>query len=153
METIKHMTRSSALFASLLVATSVHAGITQLATSAAFRSLVGRNIAEYPVRPRRLGRAWTWPYLPDWAGGDQAAIIRSGTRSFNGIAYNPAVNYTPPRYFDADGTPDTTTYPSQTTWTTVKNDGYGVQDDGTATWSATPITSPLSPANTVPIRA
>lgn len=39
--------------------------------------------------------------------------------SFNGVTYNPG--YTPPKYFDAAGNLDTTTYPAQTSpWTTVK---------------------------------
>jgi hypothetical protein len=134
MEAIKHMTRSSALVALLLVATSVHAGITSLATSPI------SGASSVAISPNILfvlddSASMDWPYLPDWAGDKDGApllpLYQKRNPRFNGIAYNPAVNYTPPRYFNADGTPDTTTYPSQTTWTTVKNDGYGVQDDGT----------------------
>ena len=72
-----------------------------------------------------------WDYLPDWAGL-AAGLHQAKNAGFNGLAYNPAVTYLPPKYFDASGAPDTTTYPSQTSantsaWTSVKDDGYGVQ--------------------------
>ncbi|NMQ27460.1 hypothetical protein E4Q23_06630 [Candidatus Accumulibacter phosphatis] len=131
METIKHMTRSSALFAliaSLLVATSVHAAPTQLAAS----PLSGAS--SVAIEPNILfvlddSGSMDWDYLPDWAGLS-SQLNQTHNPRFNGIAYNPAVTYSPPRYFQADGTADTTTYPSQTTWTAVKDDGYGVQSAG-----------------------
>lgn len=69
--------------------------------------------------------------------------------AFNGIAYNPAVRYQPPTKYNANGTLDTTTYPSMTgvstatggdgtatasspNWKAVKIDGYGVQWSGTS---------------------
>jgi len=57
--------------------------------------------------------------------------------AFNGVAYNPATLYLPPVNFNADGTPNTATYPSMTSantaaWTAVKNDGYGVQSTNTS---------------------
>jgi Tfp pilus tip-associated adhesin PilY1 len=88
-----------------------------------------------------------WDYLPDWAGGiDQAdgntvrrwspAPHQSRNASFNGVAYNPAVTYQPPSYFDGNGGEDKTTYPSQTkantdNWSKVKIDGYGIQSGET----------------------
>lgn len=45
---------------------------------------------------------------------------------FNGVYYDPAVSYYPP--FNADGL---TRQPSQTTWTQVKNDAYGIQNTKT----------------------
>jgi len=76
-------------------------------------------------------------YLPDWAGVANLPLAKSKNASFNGIAYNPAVSYTPPKYFNTDGSANTTTYLSQTSgnttaWTTVKNDGYGVQSTTTS---------------------
>jgi type IV pilus assembly protein PilY1 len=134
METIKHMTRSSALFASLLVATGVHAGITQLATL----PLSGASSVE--ILPNILfviddSQSMDLTFLPDWAGLTKQ-LHKRNNRSFNGIAYNPAVSYTPPKYFDDDGAPDASTYPSQTRdvtsgWTVVKDDGYGVQSTDT----------------------
>lgn len=69
--------------------------------------------------------------------------------AFNGIAYNPAVRYQPPIKYNANGTLDTTTYPSMTgvstatggdgtatasspNWKAVKIDGYGIQSAGTS---------------------
>ncbi|MDR2786876.1 MAG: hypothetical protein LBD06_00695, partial [Candidatus Accumulibacter sp.] len=85
-----------------------------------------------------------WTYLPDWAG---EIIYNPGTSSekkwrpssyqsynanFNGVAYNPAVRYLPPSYFDAQDHLDAVAYPSQTSaattgWTQVPLDGYGIQ--------------------------
>ena len=89
-------------------------------------------------------------FLPDWAG----PYIVAGTTmtppslffnsSYNGLAYNPALVYRPPTMYKADGSPDTTTYPSMNgkssaaggdasatpaapNWHQLKNDGYGIQ--------------------------
>lgn len=76
-----------------------------------------------------------WNYLPDWAddtdpssGGlrytNVPALFRNS--GFNGVAYNPAITYTPPVLYNADGTLNTTTYPNiGSPWTSVKNDAYG----------------------------
>ena len=82
-----------------------------------------------------------WDYMPDWAKTDTEYLYQNS--GWNTIAYNPAITYVPPVKYKADGTLDTTTYPSQTAantnnWTTVKSDGYGVQTSllcpgGTAT--------------------
>lgn len=86
-----------------------------------------------------------WSYLPDWADDTDpfswtryTSIPRLNRNSgFNGVAYNPAITYSPPVVYGADGSLDTTTYPSQTSantaaWTTVRNDGYGVQSATTS---------------------
>ena len=77
-----------------------------------------------------------WGYMPDWAN-DSLCKNSSGTYSssctdeppyrskdFNAIYYNPEVTYQPA--VNADGT----SKGSQTTWTSVKNDAYGVQSTG-----------------------
>jgi type IV pilus assembly protein PilY1 len=69
-------------------------------------------------------------FLPDWAQYSFPYLFKNA--SFNGVAYNPATNYTQPAFYSSTGAADTTTYPSQTSantsgWTQVKNDGYGVQ--------------------------
>lgn len=87
-----------------------------------------------------------WDYLPDWAN-DNHPVTGTGYNSmaelfknngFNGVAYNPAVTYKPPVHYNADGTLNTTTYPSQTgataatgadttakpNWKAVKNNAY-----------------------------
>lgn len=73
--------------------------------------------------------------LPDWASSSVASQFRNA--AFNGMMYNPAINYVPPVYYNADGTLNTTKYPSQTAaqttnWTAVKNDAYGIQNTGTS---------------------
>ncbi|MDZ4297165.1 MAG: hypothetical protein U1A04_02420, partial [Moraxellaceae bacterium] len=75
-------------------------------------------------------------YLPDWAND---AICKGTTGSynsncsnqppyrssdFNAIYYNPAIRYTPA--MNADGSSKA----SQTSWTSVKNDAYNIQDTG-----------------------
>jgi type IV pilus assembly protein PilY1 len=81
-----------------------------------------------------------WDYLPDWANDNHPV---SGTNytsmpelfrnnGFNGVAYNPAITYTPPVLYNADGTLNTTTYPNiASPWTAVENDAYGIQSTGT----------------------
>lgn len=69
-------------------------------------------------------------FMPDWASSTTDYLFRNS--DYNSIAYNPALTYTPPVKFKADGTVDATAYPSQTAantagWTNVKFDGYGVQ--------------------------
>ncbi|MDD2894254.1 MAG: hypothetical protein PHF20_10040, partial [Halothiobacillaceae bacterium] len=83
-----------------------------------------------------------WDYLPDWAndrdptssGYPSSDVNYSSVpalhrnNSFNGVAYNPAITYTPPVLFNADGTLNTTTYPNIVApWTAVKDDAFGVQ--------------------------
>ncbi|HEV7928587.1 MAG TPA: hypothetical protein VGP12_00485, partial [Nitrosospira sp.] len=74
-----------------------------------------------------------WNYLPDWANDSickntdgnytKACADQPLFRSpdFNGIYYNPAIRYE--SAVDANGT----SKGSQTTWTSVKNDAYGIQ--------------------------
>jgi type IV pilus assembly protein PilY1 len=109
-----------------------------------------------------------WDYLPDWANDRPANYqsVSSGNfgdtwsngsphvpnlpqylyfnANFNGVAYNPAVTYSPPVMFKSDGTKDTAAYPSMTgtsaatgrdtavtanpNWGKVLNDGYKIQD-------------------------
>jgi len=87
-----------------------------------------------------------WNYLPDWANDQDPtsglypssgknytsvpALFRNA--GFNGIAYNPAITYTPPVLYNADGTLNTTTYPNiGAPWTAVKIDAYGKISTGT----------------------
>ncbi len=96
-----------------------------------------------------------WNYLPDWAN-DSHPVSGSNYSSmpelfrnsgFNGLAYNPAITYTPPVLYNADGSLNTTTYPNQTgtstatganttvatpNWRIVKDDAYGVQSSSTS---------------------
>lgn len=82
-----------------------------------------------------------WNYLPDWANDSHpdtgtgytsmAELFRNN--GFNGVAYNPAITYSPPVFYNADGSLNTTTYPNiLSPWTSVKNDAYGVQSTATS---------------------
>lgn len=93
-----------------------------------------------------------WDYLPDWVndsisnvGSSEKAKLEKNA-AFNGVYYNPAIRYDPPVLYNADGTLNTTTYPTQIgtstatgantsystpNWRKVKRDGYGVQSTST----------------------
>ena len=86
-----------------------------------------------------------WNFMPDWASGAATELARNSR--YNGVAYDPAVTYLKPIRYAADGTLDTTTYPSQAgtsaatgantgatmpNWQVVKNDAYGVQSASTS---------------------
>ncbi|MCR4331852.1 MAG: hypothetical protein NUV34_03985, partial [Sulfuricaulis sp.] len=87
----------------------------------------------------------SWDYLPDWASDKNPLTSTNYTsipelfrnNGFNGVAYNPAITYTPPVLYKADGTLDTTTYPDiPSPWTAVKYDAYGIQS-----YNKVPVTS------------
>lgn len=85
-----------------------------------------------------------WDYMPDWA--DSSNVSQFKNSSYNTLAYNPAIRYVPPAFFDAGGL-NTTSYPSQTgmatatgadtttkpNWKKVKNNAYS----GTSTTNLT----------------
>ncbi len=67
-----------------------------------------------------------YDYLPDWAVSSD--LTRYYNSDYNSIYYNPAITYSLPVAYNSDGTRDTTSYPSRgSPWTSVKNDGYGIQ--------------------------
>ena len=111
------------------VGAGAHAATTDLASA----PLVTSSASS--VRPNLMfvlddSGSMGWDYLPDWANTSNQTLDRNN--AYNGVAYNPSVTYTPPIFYDAGGAIDTTTYESQTSansaaWTSVKNDGYGVQ--------------------------
>ncbi len=113
----------------LSFAAAAHAGTTDLASSPLVTS------SSSSVRPNIMfvlddSGSMGWTYLPDWANTSTQALFRNN--GYNGVAYNPAVTYNPPVFYNADGTVDTSTYPSMTSantsaWTVVPNDGYGIQ--------------------------
>jgi type IV pilus assembly protein PilY1 len=126
MQTSKLATQSLSLLALLLLAVGAPAGTTQLANS----PISGASSVE--ISPNVMfvlddSGSMAWDFLPDWAESTDRS--RSRNAGFNGVAYNPAFTYTPPKYFTIDGLADTTTYPSQTSantsaWTAVKDNGY-----------------------------
>jgi type IV pilus assembly protein PilY1 len=92
--------------------------------------------------------AWYINYNSSYLPGNYNSNVDNGmppymryNSAFNGVAYNPAVRYLPPVKYNADGSLNTTTYPSMTGtsaatggvgWVAVKNDGFGVQSTGTS---------------------
>lgn len=135
-QTLNHIARS-ALSVFALLAMGVQAAPTQLSNA----PLSGASSVE--ILPNLMfvlddSLSMSWDYLPDWAGGKNntnplrtipIALWQSRNSSFNGIAYNPALTYLPPVYFNSDASVNTTTYPSQTAantsnWTAVKRNPY-----------------------------
>lgn len=114
------------------VGASAHAGTTDLASVPLVTSSTSA------VRPNLMfvlddSGSMGWDFLPDWANVSDQTLFRNNV--FNGVAYNPSVVYNPPLAYNADGSIDTTTYPSMTSanttaWTSVPDDGYGVQFSG-----------------------
>ncbi|MDR0578805.1 MAG: hypothetical protein LBI87_15060 [Candidatus Accumulibacter sp.] len=142
----------ASLLASLLAAPLIaSAAVTDLSDA----PLSGASSAQ--IKPNIVfimddSTSMEWDYLPDWAAKidhsyeqnknqGQGDVIYSlhyqrYNPSFNGIAYDPAVTYFPPNYFDLNGIADTAKYPSQTSaasnnWKQVPVDGYGVQSQDT----------------------
>ena len=82
----------------------------------------------------------SWDYLPDWANDTDPftgtsyineSALHKNTR-FNGVAYNPAITYLKPVFYNSDGSLNTTTYPNfGSPWTAVKRDGYGIESTST----------------------
>lgn len=142
-----HLTRGHLL--SLALATSLALPMNSFASSVALATAPLANATTSSVKPNLLfilddSGSMDWDYLPDWASGATANLQKNA--NYNGVAYNPALNYLPPVLFNADGTLNTTTYPSQTgltaatgadstakpNWKAVKNDGYGIQSTSTS---------------------
>ncbi|MDD2893418.1 MAG: PilC/PilY family type IV pilus protein [Halothiobacillaceae bacterium] len=133
------------LIASLMQPQLTYAGSVALATAplaTSTTSTVKPNVMFILDDSGSMG----WNYLPDWANDKDptSGLYPSSAKNytnvpalfmnanFNGIAYNPAITYTPPVLYNADGTLNTTTYPSiGSPWTSVKDDAYGVQTTST----------------------
>ncbi|GAO37782.1 type IV fimbrial biogenesis protein PilY1 [Sulfuricella sp. T08] len=84
-----------------------------------------------------------WDYMPDYINDSNPAYCRDSTstprqcaagdppyyaNAFNGVYYNPTIQYSPP--LNADGT-SKTSYNTAALWAAVKIDGYNVQSTGT----------------------
>jgi len=147
-----------------VAATSVHGATTSLATAPLVTS------SSTSVKPNILfvlddSGSMDWDFMPDWACASQSRRNSSCSNTgedpsstryeymfknadYNGVYYNPANVYAPPIYYDADGTLNTTTYPSMTgiststggdssatssarNWKAVMDDAYGVQSAST----------------------
>ena len=123
---LKHIGRALLVF---FVGANAHAGITDLASAPLVTS------SSSAVKPNLMmllddSGSMDWNYLPDWANSSDNTIFKNN--KYNGVAYSAAVTYSPPVYFNSDGTVNTTTYPSMTsantsTWSQVPDDGYRKQ--------------------------
>lgn len=149
---VAHLPQRKALFLALLAATT-QAGVTDL-SSVPLSTYTATSSVD--VKPNILlvlddSGSMSWDYMPDWANDsidnyDSRPEYLTKNSAYNGIAYNPAITYSPPVAFNADGTKNTTLYPSMTgagtssgadsttkpNWKAVPNDGYGVQSTSTS---------------------
>jgi Tfp pilus tip-associated adhesin PilY1 len=129
--------RLTAIAPSLVALIALAAGVQAAPTQLAEAPLSGASTVQiFPNILFVLDDSFSMSYtaLPDWAvGGD----YQTQNPGFNGIAYNPAVTYSPPVYYNADGSANLATYPSQTSaatngWQAVPEDGYGIQSRTTS---------------------
>lgn len=121
---------SLALCVGLSAAHTGHAGLvnlTQVPLTTATPTVVLPNI----MFTLDDSGSMDWDFMPDWVGdvysrASQPDLYRNS--AWNVIYYDPAVTYAPPVHFNADGSLNTTTYPSQgSPWTSVKYDAFGVR--------------------------
>lgn len=66
----------------------------------------------------------TWDFLPDWANTTTDALARNA--GYNGIYYDPGINYLPPLKYDGSSYPSMTSA-NTSSWSQVPYDGFGVQ--------------------------
>ncbi|MBE0621347.1 MAG: hypothetical protein IH605_12195 [Burkholderiales bacterium] len=153
----RHLERSTIIsrrLLSLALAASLALPLDALAASVALATSPLATSSTSTVKPNVMfiiddSGSMDWDYLPDWANDRNPLTDTYYTSTpelfrnsgFNGVAYNPAITYTRPVLYNADGTLNTSTYPSQTgqdsatgadsttkpNWKYVKNDAYGVQ--------------------------
>jgi type IV pilus assembly protein PilY1 len=159
MNMLSYLNRSSIPAAALALTMSAHAGLMELSNLPLSTYYAPSSV---DVKPNILfvlddSGSMDWDAMPDQATwfDDYNWEYRPGNYAnvdnymppymrynsgFNGVAYNPAIRYLPPVKYNADGSLDTTTYPSMTSantagWTAVKRDGYGVQSTDTSNLS------------------
>jgi type IV pilus assembly protein PilY1 len=127
-----------------LASASVHGAVTSISQAPLVTSAASAVLPNLMFVLDDSG-SMDWDYLPNWANVSDTTRFRNAR--FNGAAYDPSVTYTKPVIYAADGSLDTTTYPSQTggststgansastypNWQRVKNDAYGVQSTSTS---------------------
>lgn len=137
------------LFLAWFISGSVYAAVTDI-SSVPLNTFTATSSTD--VKPNVMfilddSGSMDWDYMPDWANDNSPPEYYYRNSSFNGVAYNPALRYTPPVTFNSDGTINTTLYPSMTgisvstggdgsatagspNWKAVPNDGFGVQSTG-----------------------
>ena len=164
----RHSPSASCLLLALALCGSAHAALTDIST-------VPLNTYSAPtstdVKPNVLfilddSGSMDWDFMPDWAcaptystrvtscnsAGQDPSSARSEylfrNSSYNGVYYNPAINYKPPVAVSSNtGITNTTTYPSMTgmstatgadssskpNWKAVRDDAYLVQSTASNT--------------------
>ena len=113
---------------------SVHAATTDLASAPLVTSAASSVLPNIMFMLDDSG-SMNWNYLPDWATTSNSTLHQNN--KYNGVAYSASVVYSPPVYYNADGSLNTTTYPQMTAantanFTSVPNDGYGVQSSSSS---------------------
>ncbi|MBI5005675.1 MAG: hypothetical protein HZB95_00985 [Nitrosomonadales bacterium] len=132
----------------LMLAAGLALPLTSLAASISLATTPLATSTTSTVKPNVMfilddSTSMEWDYMPDWADDNHPVsatatsyknfpeLFRNG--GFNAVAYNPAITYTPPVLYNADGTLNTTTYPNiGSPWTSVKDDAYGIQSTATS---------------------
>ncbi|BCM26145.1 pilus assembly protein [Methyloradius palustris] len=120
----------------VLLSGTSNADVTKLATQPITTQYTSQQVLPNIMFVLDDSFSMSWAYLPDWANVLIPHLFSNS--AFNGVAYNPAINYTPPTMYDEGGNVDKTTYPSQNAintatftatpaWTKVPKDRYGVQ--------------------------
>ncbi|MDP2783002.1 MAG: PilC/PilY family type IV pilus protein [Sulfurimicrobium sp.] len=117
-----------ALCAGLALPSAAHAALVNLATAPLANSTTTTVLPNIMFTLDDSG-SMTWDFMPDWvysySRASQPNLYRNS--AWNVTYYNPAITYTPPVHFNADGTLNTATYPSKASgWNSVKYDAYGV---------------------------
>ncbi|MBU1689583.1 MAG: hypothetical protein KJ958_05005 [Gammaproteobacteria bacterium] len=143
---LKNLSTARYQLLSIALAASLALPLPSLAASVVLATSPLASATTSTVKPNVMfilddSGSMDWNYLPDWASDTNPlnGIAYTSTASlfrnngFNGVAYNPAITYTPPVYYDTNGTLNTTKYPNiASPWTSVKNDAYGVQSTSTS---------------------
>lgn len=129
MNSYQKMLACLALCAGLAVPNAAHTALVNLAT-APLASATTTTVLPNIMFTLDDSGSMDWDFMPDWVGysysrASQPNLYRNS--AWNLTYYNPAITYSPPVHFNADGTLNTTTYPSKTSgWNSVKYDAYGV---------------------------
>ena len=121
----------------------VDAALTDIATSPM------ANTGSAIVKPNLMylldtSGSMDWDYMPDSVGNDPACKTTGSSltacnfadppynaNQFNGVAYSPAITYTPAVYYDGTSYPTYDNSTAAVAWTKVPNDAFGIQFSGT----------------------
>ncbi len=133
---LKNRSTARRQLVSLALAAGLALPLHALAASVALATAPLATATTSTVKPNVMfilddSGSMAWDFLPDWVGDDyprSSNLALYKNAQFNGVYYNPAVTYKPPVHYNADGTLNTTTYPSiGSPWTAVRYDAFGKQ--------------------------